>query len=494
VRKQKKMRMRFHWTNGIAVLYNINMVKTLFLIMKRLLLTTSLAATVLILHSTPCSAEWWITTVDSNAYTDSGADVCLDSSGHPRIVYGYGSGKQGHIRYGTWHPMDSTWTSEYVGPWSGHPKMVFDSRWSPHIVWNSSYGYKDSAGWQREEKPWNGLTSLAINERDFLHVAYMQWFPDTVLYHAFLDSSGWRLGEDTVETFYPHYTTCSKVSIAVSDSCVHVVYGRWAGIIGKSPLMWARKVNGVWQKEFVDTSSGSYPRFTDRVFTHGLALDTCNAPCIAYARTWKDGSNHNQFFELKYARRIEAGWEITVVDGIPCTGAGDILSVSLSIDNDNLPHIAYYAAFQTKYAWFDGSSWNTTMLDPEGMQTWAPPIGITTDTSKCVHIAYQSKLFSESVMKYARGKGFVGVTEKRCRVQGAGRKLQVHPNPFVGFAEVIADVGTQGIVSLRIYDTSGRLIEETESGVVGTTLPPGIYFVKARGCGTARITKVGRAR
>jgi hypothetical protein len=78
--------------------------------------------------------------------------------------------------------------------------------------------------------------------------------------------------------------------------------------------------------------------------------------------------------------------------------------------------------------------------------------------------------------------------------------VMVHPNPFTD--ETIIDLRsavsgnaeTRPVVSLYIYDMSGRLVKEARSHVVGKELRPGVYFVKTEDSGTVKMTKIGRAR
>jgi hypothetical protein len=80
-----------------------------------------------------------------------------------------------------------------------------------------------------------------------------------------------------------------------------------------------------------------------------------------------------------------------------------------------------------------------------------------------------------------------GVEEKDQKVQVAGCKLQVSPNPFVGFASIQYHLTAKSKVSLKMHDASGRLVRvlvdgEQEAGSYDLCfdvreLPAGIYFV-----------------
>jgi hypothetical protein len=268
------------------------------------------------------------------------------------------------------------------------------------------------------------------------------------------------------------------ISMAIDDSdCVHAVYAAGADF----KLLYAKKTNGQWHKEWVDTVSeglGAYP---------SMVLDSSGLPCIAYF--YRDGS----IFQMRFAKKIDEQWEVTIADSMR---GGN--RTSLAMGPDDLPRMCYTKNEEIWYVWFDGVDWHTTLIE-EGQIGYSSDLKV--DTDGYAHITYVYD--PEKAVRYVKGRGYhVGAEEKDRRVQVARCKLQVYPNPFIHNTVVEFRVRGQEFVGrfadrnllLQIYDVMGRLVEESQSEVVGTTLPPGIYFVKARGNVSTKITKIGRVR
>lgn len=66
-------------------------------------------------------------------------------------------------------------------------------------------------------------------------------------------------------------------------------------------------------------------------------------------------------------------------------------------------------------------------------------------------------------------------------------KLKAFPNPFA--ENMVVRLEGSGLKikdkRIQIYDIEGRLVEETDSSVIGKKLKSGVYFVKVKGCLTA---------
>jgi hypothetical protein len=90
----------------------------------------------------------------------------------------------------------------------------------------------------------------------------------------------------------------------------------------------------------------------------------------------------------------------------------------------------------------------------------------------------------------AKAAILTGIEEANDSVQDTRCRVHISPNPFTSFAEVSGNVGAQGIVPIRIYDMSGRLVQQTQSRVIGKNLEPGVYFVKTKGYLPAKVIKL----
>jgi len=67
-------------------------------------------------------------------------------------------------------------------------------------------------------------------------------------------------------------------------------------------------------------------------------------------------------------------------------------------------------------------------------------------------------------------------------------KIQIMPNPFRRYA-IVNGIGLTK--TIRIYDVTGSLVEETKKNIVGNSLKEGIYYVKIEGHKPYKIIKFG---
>lgn len=123
-----------------------------------------------------------------------------------------------------------------------------------------------------------------------------------------------------------------------------------------------------------------------------LAIDALDRPHVA----WLESDP----FDLKYAVRTGAGWQVETVDA-----GGDVGNyASLAIDSMNRPHIAYQDATNAtlKYARHDGTAWVIETVDAGGGNTgWFSTLAL--DSNGRPHIAYSD--FSLFAVRYARWNG-----------------------------------------------------------------------------------------
>src|SRR5262245_43472300 len=104
----------------------------------------------------------------------------------------------------------------------------------------------------------------------------------------------------------------------------HIAYHDTVGV-----LKYASNNGNIWIVEVVDTTknTGSFV---------SLALDAQDKPHIAYAYM-AEISVSDATYDLRYASESEGTWTIETVDD-----AGDVGQVSLALDGEGHPHIAYH--------------------------------------------------------------------------------------------------------------------------------------------------------
>ncbi len=452
-----------------------------------------------ILYPLICSGDWWITTVDSHSV--GGSSIAIDSSGIPHIAYTR-CDAGGFFKYVSGNPIDSSWTLEFTHDSSSFPNLKLDSKGLPHIISeNGWYIWKDTNDiWSKEKVRYEIGSgwyyhghSLVLDTNDYPHIlgVYRNFDlpPDyAFLFHWYKDSIGWHT--DTVDTVS---NGIDNISIVIdNENVIHIAYPSLPG----NYLCYAKKIDGVWDKEVVELYPAGYRPW--------IALDAYGRPCI----TWKTNGGG-----LKFARKNDKGWEIEMID----TAGYYVHNPVLCIGKDNNPRIAYLFARthsngDLKYAWFDGASWNTTTIDTNVFSpTKSKPkihytfMGMEIDKDGISHICYDYQ--KGAFEKYAKGHGpHIGVEEsEEFRVKSL--ELKVYPNPFTTGVRVKGLGVSEGQkVNLKIYDMMGRLVEETNVGLedckIGESLPAGIYFVKVQEFKSSKvqrfkvvkIIKMGRVR
>jgi hypothetical protein len=452
--------------------------------MKRSAIIATIGAA--LLWSNLAFSEWWFSVVDY-AKTDCGNSITLSSSGIPHIAYTDDDGLSLRFEYVTWNPEDSTWILELAHDVSCDPLLKLDSRQLPHIVSHAGacgcYTYKDTMGiWTVEgHKPWYMTHSFDMDSKDCVHVVsdwVYPYFIDTLLFHWHKDSTGWH--EEIVYGILEPYalTGKRKVSMVIDrDDVIHIAY--YSGTREKT-MYYAKRVDDVWHKELIDPER-VHPGEPYR--DPSIAIDTCGYPCVSYVGRWVDPYS----YKLKFARRTETGWQVEIAD---IDSSRRLSRTCLCIDPDNQPRIIYRDTdAHIKYAWSDGSSWNVTILDKTGLQ---PDVDMVIDKDGYSHICYDG----DGRQHYAKGHGFLGVAEgSNCQLAMSNGQLSAYPNPFTHNTVVeFMDVETRHVMSLQVHDVTGRLVQQTQSRIIGRNLAPGIYFVKAPGYSPAKMIKTGGVR
>jgi hypothetical protein len=155
-----------------------------------------------------------------------------------------------------------------------------------------------------------GYGAVLTTANDTLHVLYRD--ENLVLRHA------WG-GYTSMTTEEVPLSAAEDYDLAVDNAGTLHVTAECSGVLG-----YARKSNGVWTTETIDSVNEAGHR------GHQLAVDAFGIPHVAYR------TNPTYPGELRYAVRAVGGWEITRVDSVGWFP-------SLALNELNLPVISYWA-------------------------------------------------------------------------------------------------------------------------------------------------------
>jgi hypothetical protein len=167
-------------------------------------------------------------------------------------------------------------------------------------------------------------------------------------------------------------------------------------------LRYAKRVDGVWQKQTVDSEgyTGYYP---------SLAVDSLGRPHIAYS------GPVNTSTSLKYAQWDGTQWVISAVESP--SPAMDIL---LRLDARDVPHLLWYTGFSTedlRYATRGSGGWQVVTVEASGNA--GEYHGLTLDASGVPHACYTRRDSSGSALRLAT-PGSTGWTATTVPVPNVG--------------------------------------------------------------------------
>lgn len=156
--------------------------------------------------------------------------------------------------------------------------------------------------------------------------------------YAWFDGASWH-----TERFETTSDLISYPSLAIDEhNRPHIAYQHRES----EDLWYARRTTLGWHTEAVDCSG-------DVGFHTSIAIDNLGRPCISY-RDLTDGS-------LNYACKYDDGWHIEIPDGSDSHWSG--YYTSLALDSGGYPHIAYFRAWQSSYAFKDSTGWHLEAVD-----------------------------------------------------------------------------------------------------------------------------------
>ncbi|MCU0611680.1 MAG: hypothetical protein MUE60_07835 [Candidatus Eisenbacteria bacterium] len=265
----------------------------------------------------------------------------------------------------------SGWETEVVDEYGiagRYPSLQLDDLGLPRIGYRDdtrgllAYTFHDGTTWHKviadsvENRGKN--LSLALDAEGEPHISHnnADGSSPTNLWHTYRENGVWHTA-----TVQPGSRVHGGTSLAVdSQGRSHFCYSRYTG--GDYRILYARWDGEVSIQEEFDPSAFCY---------HGdfsIAVDGADRAQIAYY-----DESHGW---LKWARRTDEGWHVEVVD----YGGNVGLHVSLALDADGWPHLAYQAEIgDLKYARRTDDGWQVEIVDSGNDVGWFTSIGLTTD-------------------------------------------------------------------------------------------------------------------
>ncbi len=249
-------------------------------------------------------------------------------------------------------------------------------------------------------------TSIALDPAGATHVSYVDRGADAVKY-AVLKQGGWEIEVVDVNGGFTGPT-----NLFLDDqSRPHLSY--FNGRAGS--VMYAVRNGSSWQRMPVDR--GFFPG------PNSLAVDSSGIVHLAYG-----------YFnaKLRYARWDGMNW--TIEKSVDSESVG-VRYVSLALDSEDRPHIAYYGDGSLNYASWTGQRWKLETVDATGNRGLYARLAI--DSQDVSHVAYRDA--REENLRYAR------------RANGSWSLEIVDSGGDTGWFASIA-VGGEGAVHVAYYE------------------------------------------
>jgi hypothetical protein len=259
---------------------------------------------------------------------------------------------------------DGTLTIQYG---TGAGDLLLAQKQANTDVWNYLSIFKD------EFLSSAASPSFALDPQSRPHVAYIQYFTNNNELNIQLtvfNNDKWQ-----VETVFTDVNTncLAGPTLAVDTfSNDHILFAA-----SESPetacrlLQYAHKNGNEWVYETIETNDSA------SILPKAITLDSSATPHVIYI------AYNGTDYDLKYATKKNGVWSKSTIG---LTG-GLIESFSIELDNDERPHISYstsYPDYEIKYAYFDGTNWQTQNIGASGLGT-----SIILDKNSTPHISFR---------------------------------------------------------------------------------------------------------
>jgi len=270
-------------------------------------------------------------------------------------------------------------------------------------------------------------TSIAVDTIGNAHIAYRQSSTNNLKY------ARWTGLEWSIETVDSLGLRGKSISLKLDENNIPHISYTFDENSGTRFIKYATRDGSSWDIRTVDFGGG--------FINTSIVLDLDGNPHIAYAVSTQ---------LLRHAKWTGSLWNIEDVDGPGTVGVGSSKWVSMAIDSNNNPRIAYRGESDQslRYARFTGSFWDIQTVDSIGDTGHYASLKL--DISDNPQIAYRNNTIGE--LKHAQLINSSWVTQT------------VDSSDFTGFFSSL-DLDTVGNPSIAYFDgTNQDLLLATLNG------------------------------
>jgi hypothetical protein len=299
---------------------------------------------------TACASSFTVRVVDELGDVGNNCSLAVDGDGNPHLSYEL-TDSTADLRYAT--RSGGTWSTETVddGIFAGTSSSIeIDGSGRPHIAYHvfgeAWHAELDGAWVLTEVSPFGGDdVDLALDSAGDPHVIHRD---GGLLIYNQRAAGVWSANDNIVGSAVgpAHYGQLQLTSADVPQvGFIDTNFFRARfGFLGGTSNDWE------FEEVSTDDISGGV----------SMALDAQDLAHMVYGTLLTD--------LLRYAQRTGPNtWTRTTI----ATDIGNFLEVSMALDGDDLPHIAWSAASgagvgEVHYTTFDGAQWTTEVLDDVG--------------------------------------------------------------------------------------------------------------------------------
>ncbi len=357
--------------------------------------------------------------------------------------------------------------------------------------------HKDSTDWVKdtvESSPQLDFYTYSItcDSLDNPHIIY-DLESARYAYYATFTGSGWR---KEIFDSVPLFANYSGMSITFYREC-HISFAFYFPN-GRGELWYARRINGTWVKERLDTL---FAEFLSSISS--IAVSPEGFPRVAYWHDHPLGENPI----VKYTYHNGTYWQIETVDTMSFIRS----QRALVTDSSGMPYLVYdkkdYNDRKDRIAMRDSFGWHMEILPftPLTDCSWGGSLRIA--RNGLIHIVRYATAFNDTAIHevhylYGRPEGIKEC--KKSKLNGSRLGLMALPSVVRENAQIQYAIPERQLIRLDLYDIIGRKVKTIAQGCVepgiysyrfdSSDLSSGVYFLVLEGERESRTRKLLIAR